>query len=161
VRCRAFCATERLQLLVREGRRRQHQRQKIDERVDVARDDLRMDGHGGRRGIDRHLGAERVDAKVDLLGGHPLAAASQHAHRQARQPGLVGGLHRRPGAQRDDDGDQRHRVGRLEQRQRAAFQFEAQGGRLHARSRHAHWAASAVGAPSGTTRTMVRPPSVR
>ena len=150
-----------LELVEGERRRREEASEEIDEGLDVAGDDLGVDGDRGRRRVDGHLGPERVDAKVDLLRRHPLAAAAQHAHRDPREAGLVRRLDGGARSERQHDGDQRDGVRRLEEGERPAVQSEAQGRRLDVGARRAHWAASAAVPPSGRTRTMVRPTSPR
>ncbi len=83
-----------------------------------------MDGDVRVRRIDRHLGAERVDAKVDLLRREPLAAPAQHADRDPGETGLARRFARRSATQRNDERDERHVVRALEEHERPAVEIE-------------------------------------
>jgi len=161
---RAIRALEAGELVRRELRRREQAREEVDERLDVPPDDLRIDGEGRRREVDRQLSTEPVDRVLDRVGLHPRATAAEHPPSDPRDPFFADRVERRPAAEGDHDRHERQRVGLLDEEHASTVQLHARSLLLRGLRRGAHWAASFVApsAPSppsssGITRTIVRP----
>ena len=149
-------AAEPGDLLIGERRLAEETCDQLDERLDVPADHLAVQADGRRTDVERELGPEPVDRRLDLLRRHPVGAATKHAGGKATDAVLALGVGERAAPHGHDQRDERDRGGALHESDCATIEIEP--GR-HAPASSETGDASVSG--SGWTRTIVRASSTK